>query len=116
MWAIHGQVPGTHRFVFVVNVFGMGEFQLAQYYFGGIGIPPSQLLFLLIMPLGWVSSNSPNVILGGIGIPPSQYYFRWNQNSAILFVILGGIGIPPSPKNISAIHRQVARHTPVRFC
>jgi len=89
MWAIHGQVPGTHRFVFVVNVFGMGEFQLAQYYFGGIGIPPSQLLFLLIMPLGWVSSNSPNVILGGIGIPPSQYYFGWNRNSTLPKKYLG---------------------------
>jgi len=94
--------------VFVDNAFGMGEFQLAQYYFGGIGIPPSQYYFR------WNrNSTILFVILGGIGIPPSQCYFRWNRNSAIPIVVFvdnafgmgefqlaqyyfGGIGIPSS--------------------
>ena len=63
---------------------------------GGIGIPPSQLLFLLIMPSGWVSSNSPNVILGGIGISSSYLLFWAESEFHPPNTIFGGIGIPPS--------------------
>jgi hypothetical protein len=72
----------------------MGEFQLAQYYFGGIGIPSSYLLF-------WVESE----------FHPPICYFGRNRNSTLPILFSVESEFHPPKKYLGNTQASCPAHT-----